>query len=374
MSQDRADGMSRRERQIMDVVYRLGEATVADVQRELADRRATPRCGRSCASSRRRATSGTRKPARATSTRRACRGTRRRRSALRRLLRNFFDDSRETLVAALLDDEASQLSPGAGQPRRPHRARAEGGAMSAGWAGLLLEATLKATLCLGLAGLVRSCSRVARPPSVTSSGRRRSSASCCCPRCGRRTAVARSPWRRLAAADGVVAAGVDRRPRRVDGRAALPPRIGSRSPRRARPGEPGLPAGRRRHRPRRPAAAPARDACAALVVVVWSAAAGARALGPLALVRFLRRSRIAGRSRRWSAARGPRSSGGSRRPSDLDPLRDSRCGGPRGRSRRSPGASSGRSSSCPRAATPGAMRRPTRCWCTRRATCAGTTA
>ena len=102
--------MSRRERQIMDVVYRLGEATVADVLRELADppsysavraflrileekghlrhKEAGPRYVYSPRVPREKA----------------------RRSALRRLLHNFFDDSGESLVAALLDDDAARLS------------------------------------------------------------------------------------------------------------------------------------------------------------------------------------------------------------------------------------------------------------------------
>jgi predicted transcriptional regulator len=111
MSPAADEGLSRRERQIMDVVYRLGEATAADVQRELRDppsysavrtllrileekghlkhREAGPRYVYLPRVSREKA----------------------RRSALRGLLRNFFDDSRESLVAALLDDEASRLSP-----------------------------------------------------------------------------------------------------------------------------------------------------------------------------------------------------------------------------------------------------------------------
>lgn len=111
MSRKQEEGLSRRERQIMDVIYRLGEATVADVLRELPDppsysavrtflrileekrhlkhREAGPRY-----------VYGPRVPR-----------EKARRSALRGLLRNFFDDSRESLVAALLDDEASRLSP-----------------------------------------------------------------------------------------------------------------------------------------------------------------------------------------------------------------------------------------------------------------------
>jgi predicted transcriptional regulator len=110
MSNDHDDPMSRRERQIMEIVYRLGEATAADVRNEMADppsysairaflrileekghlrhREAGPRYVYSPRVPREKA----------------------RRSALRRLLRNFFDDSSETLVASLLDEKAPRLS------------------------------------------------------------------------------------------------------------------------------------------------------------------------------------------------------------------------------------------------------------------------
>lgn len=111
MSHDHDDPMSRRERQIMEIVYRLGEATAADVRNEMADppsysairaflrileekghlrhKEDGPRYVYSPRVSREKA----------------------RRSALRRLLRNFFDDSSETLVASLLDEKAPRLSP-----------------------------------------------------------------------------------------------------------------------------------------------------------------------------------------------------------------------------------------------------------------------
>jgi predicted transcriptional regulator len=110
MNNDHDDPMSRRERQIMEIVYRLGEATAADVRNEMADppsysairaflrileekghlrhREAGPRYVYSPRVPREKA----------------------RRSALRRLLRNFFDDSSETLVASLLDEKAPRLS------------------------------------------------------------------------------------------------------------------------------------------------------------------------------------------------------------------------------------------------------------------------
>ena len=102
--------LSRRERQIMDVLYQMTEATAAEVQERLPEAPSysavramlriledkghvahyedgpryvyRPRVGRERA----------------------------KRSALRHLVRTFFDGSREQLVAALLDDGAAQLS------------------------------------------------------------------------------------------------------------------------------------------------------------------------------------------------------------------------------------------------------------------------
>jgi predicted transcriptional regulator len=102
--------LSRRERQIMDFLYQHGRATAAEVQANLPDPPSysgvramlrvleekghaqheqdgpryvyRPRVGRDRA----------------------------KRSALRHLLRTFFDGSREQVVAALLDDSTSELS------------------------------------------------------------------------------------------------------------------------------------------------------------------------------------------------------------------------------------------------------------------------
>ena len=102
--------LSRRERQIMDFLYRHGRATAAEVQANLPEPPSysavramlrvleekghvhhqqdgpryvyRPRVGRDRA----------------------------KRSALRHLVRTFFDGSREQLVAALLDDGTAQLS------------------------------------------------------------------------------------------------------------------------------------------------------------------------------------------------------------------------------------------------------------------------
>lgn len=103
-------GFSRRERQIMDVIYRKGRATVQEVLDALEDPpsyssiRATMRLleekGRL-----RHIADGPRYIYLPTQPR-----DKARKSALKHLLTTFFDDSVETAVAALLDVKARQLS------------------------------------------------------------------------------------------------------------------------------------------------------------------------------------------------------------------------------------------------------------------------
>ena len=103
-------GLSRRERQIMDAIYRVGEAGVAEVRAEIPDppgysavrallrileekghlnhRQEGPRYVYSPVRSRAEAQD----------------------SALRRVLQTFFDDSTEKAVAALLDLSSENLS------------------------------------------------------------------------------------------------------------------------------------------------------------------------------------------------------------------------------------------------------------------------
>jgi predicted transcriptional regulator len=96
--------LSRRERQIMDVVYQLGEAAVGDVRQQLPDPpsysavRAQMRILEEKGHLRHRQ-GGARYLYRPTVSR-----ARARRSALRRVLSHFFAGSREELVAALLQD------------------------------------------------------------------------------------------------------------------------------------------------------------------------------------------------------------------------------------------------------------------------------
>ena len=102
--------LSRRERQIMDVLYGLGEAPVSDVRERLPDPpsysavRAQMRILEEKGHLRHRQ-DGARYLYRPTVPR-----SRARRSALRRVLRQFFDGSREELVAALLEDREGRAS------------------------------------------------------------------------------------------------------------------------------------------------------------------------------------------------------------------------------------------------------------------------
>jgi BlaI family transcriptional regulator, penicillinase repressor len=111
MTQNQHEQLSRRERQIMDILYRRGEATVAEVLQELADppsystvralmrileekghlvhREEGPRYIYAPSVSKDRA----------------------QRSMLQSLLTNFFGGSREKLLAALLDDADGELHP-----------------------------------------------------------------------------------------------------------------------------------------------------------------------------------------------------------------------------------------------------------------------
>lgn len=112
MPEDRAShtDLSRRERQIMDIVYRLGQATAAEVREQLPD---PP--GYSAVRAMLRVLEekghlwheqeGPRYVFRATVSVEAAR-----RSAISRLMRTFFDNSLEEAVATLLDVSASNLS------------------------------------------------------------------------------------------------------------------------------------------------------------------------------------------------------------------------------------------------------------------------
>ena len=110
MARDPHVKLSRRERQIMDIIYRLGQATAQEVLDNIEDPpsysavRAHLRvleekqhlCHR---------WDGPRHVFEPTVSR-----DRARRSALKNLLRNFFDNSYEEMIAALLENSAGDLS------------------------------------------------------------------------------------------------------------------------------------------------------------------------------------------------------------------------------------------------------------------------
>ena len=110
MGQEAADGLSRRERQIMDVIYRLGEASVADVQREMVDAPSysTVRALLRVLTEKEQVThtqDGPRYVYRPTSPREAARA-----SALDRVLDTFFDGSPTKAMAALMDLSGEELT------------------------------------------------------------------------------------------------------------------------------------------------------------------------------------------------------------------------------------------------------------------------
>lgn len=110
MTQGPYEELSRRERQIMDIIYARGEASAAEVQEELPD---PP--GYSAVRALLRILeekghleherAGPRYVYRPTVPRREARE-----SAMRRLLRTFFDNSAEDAVAAFIDMSAEELS------------------------------------------------------------------------------------------------------------------------------------------------------------------------------------------------------------------------------------------------------------------------
>ena len=110
MGKPEGEGLSRRERQIMDVIYRLGRATVAAVLSELPD---PPGYSAVRAMLRvledkghlRHEEQGARYVFLPTVPREKAR-----RSALKQLVRTFFDGSTEQAVAALLDLSAAKLT------------------------------------------------------------------------------------------------------------------------------------------------------------------------------------------------------------------------------------------------------------------------
>jgi BlaI family penicillinase repressor len=111
MSKPKPHSLSRRERQIMDILYQLERATVAEVLAKLADKPSysTVRAQLRVLEDKghvRHEEHGLRYVYVPIVSRDVAR-----RSALRHLVETFFDGSAEKVVAALLGGEASQISP-----------------------------------------------------------------------------------------------------------------------------------------------------------------------------------------------------------------------------------------------------------------------
>ena len=104
------EGLTRRERQIMDILYRRGRATAGEVQEDLSEASPTPR---SCTQLRvleskghvRHEEEGLRYVYMPAVPRHTAR-----KSALRHLVNTFFDGSAEKVVGALLGGEGTRLS------------------------------------------------------------------------------------------------------------------------------------------------------------------------------------------------------------------------------------------------------------------------
>lgn len=110
MSERGTGGLSRRERQIMDVIYRLGEASVADVRSEMRDAPSysTVRAQMSVLTKKGELTHtivGPRYVYKPTTSKNEART-----SALERVLRTFFDGSPTKAMTALLDISAADMS------------------------------------------------------------------------------------------------------------------------------------------------------------------------------------------------------------------------------------------------------------------------
>lgn len=110
MNERDGGGLSRRERQIMDVVYRLGEASVADVRSEMADAPSYSTVRTLMGVLRDKGelahrTHGLRYVYRPTTSRDEARA-----SALERVLSTFFEGSPAEAMAALIDRSAADMS------------------------------------------------------------------------------------------------------------------------------------------------------------------------------------------------------------------------------------------------------------------------
>jgi|MDTC01.1.fsa_nt_gb predicted transcriptional regulator len=105
-----AEQLSRRERQIMDVVYRLGSASAADVQGTMPDPPSYSAVRAQLAILEEKGYLKHEKKQRKYIYAPTVAPSRAKRSALKQLLATFFDNSAVNLVAALLDSKDQKLT------------------------------------------------------------------------------------------------------------------------------------------------------------------------------------------------------------------------------------------------------------------------
>jgi predicted transcriptional regulator len=110
VKQTSTESLSRRERQIMDLLYQLGEASAKDIQEGLPDPPSYSAVRAMLAILKEKGIVRHTKQERRYIYSPAVARPRAKRQALKRLLRTFFDDSPEKLVASLLDPDDQKLS------------------------------------------------------------------------------------------------------------------------------------------------------------------------------------------------------------------------------------------------------------------------
>jgi predicted transcriptional regulator len=104
------DQLSRRERQIMDIIYRLGKASAKDVQDNLPDPPSYSAVRALLVTLENKGILNHSKESRRYIYSPAITESKARKSAIRNLLSTFFDGKPKNLVAALLDENDSTLS------------------------------------------------------------------------------------------------------------------------------------------------------------------------------------------------------------------------------------------------------------------------
>jgi predicted transcriptional regulator len=107
---DSTEALARRERQVMEILYRVGEATAQEVLDSMADPPSYSAVRALLATMLEKGLIEHRKDSRRYVYRPAVPEKKAKRSALKQLLSTFFEGKPEKLVAALLDPKDQQLS------------------------------------------------------------------------------------------------------------------------------------------------------------------------------------------------------------------------------------------------------------------------